>query len=464
MVRRLTGFNPLSYLGVDPETPAPMIQDDRSPTTNDVNFVIGTFWVVKTVTPTYELWILMNLAGGTATWVQLYPGAGGGATDFPTDSGTAVEAGGILNVLGGTGIATSGAGNTVTIASDGSLADSFPTDSGTATPMAGVLNVLGGTGCATSGAGNTITIDLNAAVAENYATDAGTATPAAGILNVLGGTGCATTGAGNTVTVNLDATVATTYTADAGSATPAANNLNVLGGTGCSTSGAGSTLTVNLDASVPLTFTADSGSATPAANNLNIVGDGASVSTLGAGSTITIQAIGTGLVDTLTGNSGGAVPPTAGNINVVGDGTTIDVVGNPGTSTLTISFIGSTASIFCNNTQLNQTGGIRYVSLEGNTLETTVGAAQTVIPQNGTIDRLYVNVITAGSTTNSSVTLNKNGVDTALSITITALTTGVYSDLVNSISVAQGDLIAWKFSQATTSQNQGRISCRFIPS
>lgn len=46
-------------------------------------------------------------------------------------------------------------------------------------------------------------------------------------------------------------------------------------------------------------------------------------------------------VETLTGNTGGPVPPTAGNINVVGDTTTITVAGNPSTSTLTISAVGS---------------------------------------------------------------------------------------------------------------------------
>ena len=48
-----------------------------------------------------------------------------------------------------------------------------------------------------------------------------------------------------------------------------------------------------------------------------------------------------GFVQTLTGNTGGPIPPLAGNINVVGDGTTITVAGNAGTHTLTISAIGS---------------------------------------------------------------------------------------------------------------------------
>lgn len=51
---------------------------------------------------------------------------------------------------------------------------------------------------------------------------------------------------------------------------------------------------------------------------------------------INIAGSGTGVVETLTGNSGGAVGPTGNNINIVGSGG-VAVTGNPGTSTLTIS-------------------------------------------------------------------------------------------------------------------------------
>ena len=54
-----------------------------------------------------------------------------------------------------------------------------------------------------------------------------------------------------------------------------------------------------------------------------------------------LEAAGTNLVDTITGNSGGAVgPDSSSNINIVGDGTTITINGNPGTHTLTASVIG----------------------------------------------------------------------------------------------------------------------------
>lgn len=50
----------------------------------------------------------------------------------------------------------------------GILANQFVTDSGTAVPAASILNVLGGTNVTTSGAGNTITITATADKDLNY--------------------------------------------------------------------------------------------------------------------------------------------------------------------------------------------------------------------------------------------------------------------------------------------------------
>ena len=58
---------------------------------------------------------------------------------------------------------TLGAG-TLNLETNGAVSTSFPTDSGTATPAAGVLTVAGGTNITTSGAGSTVTINLDAAI------------------------------------------------------------------------------------------------------------------------------------------------------------------------------------------------------------------------------------------------------------------------------------------------------------
>ena len=85
-----------------------------------------------------------------------------------------------------------------------------------------------------------------------------------------------------------------------------------------------------------------------------------------------------GIVETLTGNTGGAVGPTGGNINVVGSGS-ISVTGIPGSSTLTISsslaattYDGNTGTATPSANVLNVTGsGVISVSASGNTLAIT---------------------------------------------------------------------------------------------
>ena len=172
----LNGINPLSYMGVNPYTPAPLFVQQRAPTVNDFqNFYIGTLWLVTGDSIPEEIWMLVALVAGQATWVQLYPGGGGGgANEFPCDSGTANEAGGILNVVGSGNVQTSGAGNTVTIALNGDLADSFHADAGVATPLAGVVVIAGGTNLNTSAAGNTVTINTNPNISIAGSLDVGT--------------------------------------------------------------------------------------------------------------------------------------------------------------------------------------------------------------------------------------------------------------------------------------------------
>lgn len=163
MSRRLSGINPLSYLGVEPYTPPAMLKNGRTPTNNDFANP-GDFWLV--IPPGYSgpesLHVLVSLNAGIATWAQLWPASSGGASEFETDSGSVVPALGIVNILGdGVKINTTGSGNTIVIHSDSDVANEYVTDSGTAIPSSNQLNVVGGFNINTTGASNTVTVNLN---------------------------------------------------------------------------------------------------------------------------------------------------------------------------------------------------------------------------------------------------------------------------------------------------------------
>jgi hypothetical protein len=91
-----------------------------------------------------------------------------------------------------------------TISTSGAVATSYTADAGSAVPALGVLNVLGGTGCSTSGAGSTLTINADSAVPLSFSTDSGSAVPAANVITIAGGAGISTSGAGSTVTITAD--------------------------------------------------------------------------------------------------------------------------------------------------------------------------------------------------------------------------------------------------------------------
>jgi hypothetical protein len=119
MSYRLSGINPLAYVGVEPSQPPQMLVLPRAPLPSDsVGYNLGTYWLVAAPPPTmnWELWILVDLTAGVATWIQLYPGSSsGGAKQFDEDVGIAVPALGIINVFGGANMNTFGSGNTIVI-------------------------------------------------------------------------------------------------------------------------------------------------------------------------------------------------------------------------------------------------------------------------------------------------------------------------------------------------------------
>lgn len=147
------------------------------------------------------------------------------------------------------------------------------------------------------------------------------------------------------------------------------------------------------------------------ANNINVLGDGTTIVGVGnAGAhSITFSTSGTGVVSTLTGNSGGAVPPTAGNINIVGTGP-ISVTGNPGTSTLTISTSGSgtVESLTTDDGHVVTPTAGTIILAGGNNITTTgtVGPNTATVSVTGTTNHAVQIGNASGSLTSLSVGTN----------------------------------------------------------
>jgi len=138
-------------------------------------------------------------------------GGGGGASTLSGNSGSATEVGGVINVLGTTGITTSGSGQTLSVSPANDLA---------------ALEALSGTG---------------------YVVRTGSETYA--LRTFLAGSGISLSnadGVAGATTITASTTVPLSFTEDSGVATPAANNLNIVGTSaqGISTSGAGATVTI----------------------------------------------------------------------------------------------------------------------------------------------------------------------------------------------------------------------------
>jgi hypothetical protein len=185
-------------MGVNPSTPPDSAIYGYDPTTNDTQFIIGTLWINPV---DVTIWMLTGVSDAIANWVQLYPGGGAGATDFPTNSGTAVESGGVLNMLGANVIATSGASHTVTVAlSNGTNGQTLI--GGGSSPVWANITSNASTITITNGA-NSIDLSVTSEAVDQFVTDSGTAVPVGGHINILGTNLVTTSGSGHTVTVGL---------------------------------------------------------------------------------------------------------------------------------------------------------------------------------------------------------------------------------------------------------------------
>lgn len=174
--QRLNGFNPLSYMGDNAYQPPEFVTSNRAPTINDSqNFELGTIWLdIGTNNPpeATDIWMLVSLNGGSATWVQMSGGTGDVKT-LTGNSGGAVSPDGLgnINVIGdGTTLNIVGnpGTNTLTASVATVFAATYTTDDANfAVPFNYNLNVFGGDNIFTSSAGDTVTISVSGTTNHN---------------------------------------------------------------------------------------------------------------------------------------------------------------------------------------------------------------------------------------------------------------------------------------------------------
>lgn len=97
-------------------------------------------------------------------------------------------------------------------------------------------------------------------------------------------------------------------------------------------------------------------------------------------------------------------------------------------------------------------GVTRYASLFGTLIASGSSTGSKVKMRcSGTVSKLRVYCSTNGGTTNCVCTIRKNGVDQAVTATITAATTGEFADINNSFTFVSGDELDIKFTRAAGS-------------
>jgi hypothetical protein len=207
----LNGINPLAYMGVRPTSPALYLVETRDPLTTDKNYALGTWWMNNNAP--YNLWRLVNLNAGVATWIMVSSTTGTVISLTSNSGGPVFPLAGNINVVGD-GVTIVGVGNpgthTITLSAVGTGTVEFLAGNtgGNVGPLAGVINVVGDTtGITITGTpgAHTLVASLvgGGIAAQSFPCNTGTATPnGAGVLNVLGANNISTTGAGNTITIN----------------------------------------------------------------------------------------------------------------------------------------------------------------------------------------------------------------------------------------------------------------------
>jgi len=352
------GENPLSYIGVAPDSTPAFFEVDRAPTTRDYSgYNLGDFWLDR---KTDDVWVLVSLEKNVGTgakeaaWVKFATGATT-LRKFITDVGTVVPSVGGVNVFGFGGITTSGAGNTVTIELGESALDGQLFIGGGIAPTLGYITSTGGTLLITN-ASNSITIaSAPGGDMLTIGTDGGIAVPGSGgTVNLTGTTNINTSGAGAIATVSLknDVTLSTGLT------------LSALGAGVMQTDGAGVVTSTNgTDGQLLI----DSTAGAPAWANITSTGVTVSVNNLP--NSIELEIAATGTLQRLGADIGPGAVTVTGTVNVLGS-TNINTVGAGSTTTINLDNsidLGSGLTLSASGAGVLQNSGAGVVSSSNGT-------------------------------------------------------------------------------------------------
>lgn len=233
MSTNLTGNQQLAYLGVEAGSPPNFRRIHRPPVSGTPNkdikgWLIGDIWLDSSAgTPIpYMLVSKGDISSpNTPTW-SAFASSGGGASDFVTDSGTATEVGGSLNVSGGEligTIASPDGGDTLTInldrSTDGKI---IVAKTGGASAYASLTS----TTLTVSGGPNTLNIEAGASLPTRFDGDSGMSTPALNIEIIKGLSGGNITTAASTNMVEIAVSGTTQYAVQVGDATGSLDSLS----------------------------------------------------------------------------------------------------------------------------------------------------------------------------------------------------------------------------------------------
>lgn len=162
----------------------------------------------------------------------------------------------------------------------------------------------------------------------------------------------------------------------------------------------------------------------------------------------------------------GGTTSTAAHQSIASVGTSGQVLTSNGAGALpTFQNAATGAAIIGGGTQaltISQATTVYFNPVYPNNSDTTESNWDFPIPKAGTLKNFYVRVKSNTANQACTLTIRKNGADTALTLTVPSSTSGTFSDTSNTVSVAAGDLITIKDVSTTTSGTATLISCSMV--